>query len=174
MKSFKTFMREEVTQKQIQDLEKFADRLLDKFDVDVEFSRHFADRMNDSRNNPNISVAEIQKLFKKIAKRKAKGIKQNAGDDVVLKDIQSDLNLPIVVRYDRNKDEYEIINKTIMRKKDFKTTSKVIQYEDVDEEAPSTSVASGNIDMNPNGFKKRDRRNKYDTESMYRRNKGTK
>ena len=75
-KQFKD-MYEEVSQKQLNDLEKFADRLLAKFDVDVEFTRHFADRMNDKRNDPPITVAELQRVFKKIAKKKAKNIRQN-------------------------------------------------------------------------------------------------
>jgi hypothetical protein len=38
MKSFRE-LHEEVTQAQINDLEKFADRILKKFDIDVEFTR---------------------------------------------------------------------------------------------------------------------------------------
>jgi len=122
-------MYEAVSQKQLNDLEKFADRLLAKFDVDIEFTRHFADRMNDKRNDPPITVAELQRVFKKIAKRKAKNIRQNPDSEAVIKDLQTDLNLPVVINYDRNKDEFEVINKTIMRKKDFKTTSKTITTE---------------------------------------------
>ena len=122
-------LNEDVTQKQINDLEKFADRLLAKFDIDVEFTRHFADRMNDSRNSPEIKVSELQRFFKKIAKNKGKNIRQNADAEVVLKDMQADLNLPVVIKYDKDKQDFEVINKTIMRKKDFKTTSKTIQYE---------------------------------------------
>jgi hypothetical protein len=121
---------ESVTQQQINDLEKFGDRLLKKFDIDIEFSRHFADRMNDARNNPDISVAEIQALFKKIAKNKAKNIINNKGSEVVLKDIQKDLNLPIVIKVDGN--EIDVIHKTIMRKKNFTTSNKVIEYEETE------------------------------------------
>jgi len=128
-KQFKD-MYEEVSQKQLNDLEKFADRLLKKFDVDVEFTRHFADRMNDKRNKPAITVAELQRVFKKIAKNKAKNIRQNPDSEAVIKDLQMDLNLPVVIKYDRNKDEFEVVNKTIMRKKDFKTTSKTITTEE--------------------------------------------
>jgi hypothetical protein len=126
-KQFKS-MFEEVTPKQISDLEKFADRLLAKFDIDVEFTRHFADRMNDSRNKPPITVAELQQLFKKIHKEKAKNIRKYPDSEVVLKDMQSDLNLPVVINYNRNRNEFEVVNKTIMRKKDFKTRNRVIRY----------------------------------------------
>lgn len=125
--SFKEF-NEDVTQRQISDLEKFADRLLDKFGVDVEFTRHFADRMNDDRNNPKISIPELQRFFKKVAKNKAKDIKQLGDSEAVLKDIQADLNLPVVINYDKAKNEFEVVNKTIMRKKDFKTPNKIVKY----------------------------------------------
>ena len=120
-------LEEDVSQRQIDDLEKFGDRLLKKFDIDIEFTRHFADRMNDKRNDPEIKVAEIQRLFKKIAKNKGKDIKKHGDEEAVLKDIQSDLNLPIVVNYKDG--EFEVVNKTIMRKKGFKTTSPEIKYE---------------------------------------------
>ena len=128
MKTFNA-LSEEVTQKQLNDVEKFADRILAKFNVDIEFTRHFADRMNDDRNKPAVSVAELQQIFKKIARKKAKDIKQNPDSEAVIKDIQKDLNLPVVIRYNRNKEEFEVTTKTIMRKKDFKTTSKVITTE---------------------------------------------
>lgn len=128
MLRFKQYIQEEVTQQQINDLEKFADRLLAKFDIDVEFTRHFADRMNDERNKPSISIAELQKFFKKIAQEKGSNIKKNADAEVVLKDIQTDLNLPVVIRYHKDKDEFEVVNKTIMRKKNFTTPNKVVRY----------------------------------------------
>ena len=121
---------EDVSQGQLNDLEKFGDRLLKKFNIDIEFTRHFADRMNDTRNKPAIKVTELQRLFKKIAKNKGKGVKQHGDAEAVLKDMQSDLNLPVVVNYKNG--EFEMVNKTIMRKKGFKTTSPVIQYEGQD------------------------------------------
>jgi len=39
--------------------------------------------------------------------------------------MQSDLNLPVVINYDKKKDEFEVVNKTIMRKKNFGTSDKV-------------------------------------------------
>jgi len=125
MKRYKDLF-EKVSQKQISDLEKFGDRLLKKFDIDIEFTRHFADRMNDTRNDPEIKVAELQKLFKKIQKNKGSEIKKHGGMEVVLKDLSKDLNLPVAIK--KNGDEFEVINKTIMRKKDFKSSNKVIKY----------------------------------------------
>lgn len=45
----------------------------------------------------------------------------------------------------------------------------------ISEEVVANSVATGGVDMNQdnfNGFKKRDKRCKYDVEQMYRRNTG--
>ena len=123
---------EDVTQGQLNDLEKFGDRLLKKFNIDIEFTRHFADRMNDKRNDPAIKVTELQRLFKKIAKNKGKDVKKHGDAEAVLKDMQSDLNLPVVVNYKNG--EFEVVNKTIMRKKNFKTTSPEIKYESQDPE----------------------------------------
>jgi len=125
--TFQEFLQEKVTQKQISDLEKFADRILKKFDIDVSFTKHFVDRVNDSRNDPDITIAELQKLFKKIEKHKGKRIKELVGDEAVLKDLQSELNLPVAIKMKKD-GEIEIINKTIMRKKNFATSSKVINY----------------------------------------------
>ena len=121
---------ENISPRQINDLEKFGDRLLKKFNIDIEFTRHFADRMNDKRNVPAIKVTEIQRLLKKIAKNKGKEVKKHGDTEVVLKDIQSDLNLPVVVKYTGGK--FQVVNKTIMRKKDFKTSTPEIKYESQD------------------------------------------
>lgn len=121
----KTFL-EFVSKKEISDLEKFGDRLLKKFDIDIEFTKHFADRMNDKRNDPEIKIAELQRLFKKIQRNKGSEIKKHGGMEVVLKDISKDLNLPVAIK--KKDDEFEVINKTIMRKKDFKSSNKVIKY----------------------------------------------
>ena len=125
-------VEEEVSPKQLSDLEKFGDRILAKFGVDITFSRHFADRMNDARNKPEIKIAELQALFKKIAKKKAVNIKKYPNAEVVLKDIQKDLNLPIAIKVDKD-GTLDIIHKTIMRKKNFGTPDPVISYESLEE-----------------------------------------
>lgn len=127
MKKFRHIV-EDISRVDLKELEKFADRLLDKYDIDIEFTRHFADRLNDARNRPSITVDELKQHFNKIAKREGKALKTKPKAEVVLKDIQTDLNLPVVIDYDSNKNEFEVTYKTAMRKKDFKTRNKVIRY----------------------------------------------
>ena len=55
-------------------LEKFADRILKKYKIDVSFTKHFVDRLNDPRNDPEIKVSELQRFFKKIQRNKGIGI----------------------------------------------------------------------------------------------------
>jgi hypothetical protein len=55
-------------------------------------------------------------------------LKGQAGAELVVKDLQSDLNMPIVVKYDEKNDEIDIVAKTIMRKKNFSTPNQVIKY----------------------------------------------
>ncbi len=107
-------LEEEVSRKDINDLEKFADRILKKYGVDIEFTKHFVDRMNDPRNSPEIKVSELQRFFKKIQKNKARNIINNPDIQAVLKDMSTNLNLPVVIKTKGN--EIEVTNKTIMRK----------------------------------------------------------
>ena len=44
----------------------------------------------------------------------------------VLKDMQTDINMPFVLKWDKETQEFELIAKTIMRKKGFKTSSDIL------------------------------------------------
>ena len=116
------------TQRDVDDVEKFADRILAKFGIDVQFTKHFVDRLNDPRNDPAIKTSELQRFFKKIQRNKGKNIINNPDIEAVLKDIKTNLNLPVAIK--KKGDRYIVTNKTIMRKKDFKTTDRVFSYED--------------------------------------------
>ena len=149
MKKITKQKNEDFTQRDVNDLEKFADRILAKYGIDVEFTRHFVDRLNDPRNSPAIKVSELQKFFKKIQRNKGKNIRNNPDVEAVLKDMSTNLNLPVVIKT-KGDDSFEVTNKTIMRKKDFRTTSKVINYEKWSDKYKKS------IDCNnPKGFSQR-------------------
>lgn len=115
------------TPKQLKDLETFADRLLNKYGVDIEFTKHFGERMSDERNKPCIKLSELQQFFKKLEKQKASKIKQHGEGQAVLVDLQKDLNLPVVI--DMIGDTFEVRMKTIMRKKNFQTSNDKISVD---------------------------------------------
>ena len=90
----------------------------------MEFTRHFLERVNDKRNGKQINVAELIRLFKETYKKHGKNIPKLGTDaQAVLNDTQTDLNLPFVLKWDRKLEEFDLVSKTIMRKKDFKTSN---------------------------------------------------
>ncbi len=116
----------------IAQLEKFADRLFGKVGIDVEFTRHFMDRVNDVRNQKPITMSELTRLFKQEYKRWGKPIAQMGPDSqAVMKDLQTDINLPFVLKWDDKNMELDLIAKTVMRKADFKTPNKEFPVESV-------------------------------------------
>ncbi len=113
---------EEVSQSQLKDLETYLDKLFKVLNVDVSFTKHFLDRVNDSRNGKPITVDELQLLFKKTIQKYGKKIPALGPDaEAVLNDMQTQINLPFVLKWDRDSEELDLVAKTVMRKKNFMT-----------------------------------------------------
>jgi len=55
--------QKEVKKSDIDQLEKYADRLFGAVGIDVEFTRHFLDRVHDARNKVSITTSELTRLF---------------------------------------------------------------------------------------------------------------
>jgi hypothetical protein len=109
-----------VSQKQLDDVEKFADNQWGKLGIDIKFTKHFIERVNDERNGKDITSAELIRLFKKEYEKYGKNVNSmNADDEAVFKDLLTNVNLPFVLKDDGK--EKTIVAKTIMRKADFKT-----------------------------------------------------
>ena len=86
--------------------------------IDVEFTRHFIDRVNDARNKKDITPAELTRLFKQTYNKHGKKIPQSNSDaEAVLKDMQTDINMPFVLKYDRRTQEFDLIAKQLCVKK---------------------------------------------------------
>ena len=121
---------ETITTVDLAQLETFADKLFAKVGIDVEFTRHFLDRVNDERNRKPITMAELTRLFKQEFKRWSKPIAQmGPGQEAVMKDLQTDINLPFALQYDKDNNELDLIAKTVMRKKDFRTPDREFPVE---------------------------------------------
>ena len=111
-----------ITQSDIDQIEKYADRLFASLDIDVEFTRHFMDRVNDARNIKQITVAELIRLFKQAYRRYGKKIAKLPDQaNAVINDMKTNINLPFVLKY--KKGEIELVAKTVMRKKNFTTSA---------------------------------------------------
>jgi hypothetical protein len=117
-------LTEEVSQSDLKELEKYLDKLFSILNIDVSFTRHFLDRVNDSRNGRPITVDELQLLFKKAIQKYGKKIPALGPDaEAVLNDMQSQINLPFVLKWDRENQELDLVAKTVMRKRNFMTTN---------------------------------------------------
>lgn len=90
-----------LTKSDLDNVEKYADRLYKSVGIDVEFTRHFLDRVNDARNKKQITVAELIRMFKQSYKKHGKKIAQLGPDaEAVLNDMQTDVNMPFVLKWD--------------------------------------------------------------------------
>lgn len=111
-----------LTQSDLRQLDAFADKIFAKVGIDVNFTRHFLDRVNDARNKKQITMGELTRLFKQEARRWGKPIAQLGPDEEgTMKDLQTDINVPFVLVWDNANQELDLIAKTVMRKKNFKT-----------------------------------------------------
>jgi len=118
-----------VSKTDLDGVEKYADRLYKSVGVDVEFTRHFLDRVNDARNKKQITVAELIRLFKQSFKQYGKKIAKLGPDaEAVLNDMQTDVNMPFVLKWDSRNNELDLVAKTVMRKRDFATSNQKLSF----------------------------------------------
>lgn len=111
-----------ITQAMLDKLEFYLDQLFKNVGMDIEFTRHFLDRVNDPRNKEQITLKELAILFKDAYNKYGKRIAQMGPDaEAVIKDMRSDVNVPFVLNWDNRNQELDLVAKTVMRKKDFRT-----------------------------------------------------
>jgi hypothetical protein len=108
----------EIPMGDLQKIDTFADKKLNPMDV-VLTDKHFFDRLNDPRNDKEISSAELIGFFKRLSKKKKDFLDfLDTYNSVVAVDDRTNINIPFM------KMSNKAIAKTVMRKKDFKTSDK--------------------------------------------------
>ena len=123
----------EVKKSDLDQIEKYADKIFASLGIDVEFTRHFLDRVNDSRNVKQITSAELTRLFKQSYKKYGKKIAKLGPDaEAVINDMKTNINMPFVLNLKRG--ELELVAKTVMRKKNFQTSGPKLSFEQFKEE----------------------------------------
>ena len=116
-------IREDISKGELDQVEKYADKLFAAVGIDVEFTRHFLDRVNDERNKKPINTAELIRLFRLTYKKHGKKIPKMGPDaQAVVRDMETDINMPFVLNVDKS-GMLDLVAKTVMRKKDFKTSN---------------------------------------------------
>lgn len=127
MKPYQDFLTEAeanrpITPSEFKEVDTFANRLFRQLNMEVAFSYHFLDRVNDPRNRPAVTVGELLEFFKKVfIKYGRKLAKMPDKTEGVLTQITKDLNLPFAVKYDRRNNEIDLLAITVMRKRNFHT-----------------------------------------------------
>ena len=115
-------LNEFISRRELGDVESYADNLFNDVNIDIEFSSHFLDRVNDPRNGEDIMTDELIDLFTKTYNKHGQKIPNfRSGTEAVINDINSNINIPFILTWNKHKKEFELVGKTIMRKKDFKT-----------------------------------------------------
>lgn len=110
---------ESVSNSQMKQLERYLDGLFKELGIDVEFSRHFLDRVNDGRNKDKpITIAEIRDLFRQnFRKHKSELSALDDKDDAHFLKVSNRLNVPFTLQRGKNGD-LELVAKTVVRRKE--------------------------------------------------------
>jgi len=110
----------EIPMGDLKQIDTFADKKLNPVDV-VLTDKHFFDRLNDPRNDKEISKAELIGFFKRLSKKKKEFLSfLDKYNQVVASDDRTNINIPFM------KQANKVIAKTVMRKKDFKTQNQKV------------------------------------------------
>lgn len=100
-------------------VERYADGELDP--IDVEFGKHFFDRLADPRNGREITTSELLDFFARLVNKKEQFINfLNKYSEFVVKDRRTNINIPFMSQIN------QAIAKTIMRKPGFMTSNPII------------------------------------------------
>ncbi len=141
MKSYKQLMNEKIecelddtpiTASDLKAIERVLDNLFASLNVDIEFTRHFLDRLNDKRNGKQITTCELLAVYKAVYQKF--GVEISDEDDAVeklIRSISTGINIPVAIKWNKKKKEVEVVAKTIMRKRNFKTRDKQMKVEGV-------------------------------------------
>jgi hypothetical protein len=128
--NFTQFVNEHLSNSALADLEEYADDLFQKLGIDVVFTRHFKERVNDIRNGKPIKYEELEDLFSDAYRRAGKYISNlPAETEAVLRDIRSNLNSPFIIQDSPDASgeiDHDMIMKTIMRKERFMSNNQTI------------------------------------------------
>lgn len=121
---------EEISATQLKKLETALDAIFKRVGIDIEFSKHFGERLNDPRNVKPITAMEIIDIFEKVYAKHAKTFKTLPDDmEAIIKDITSKINMPFVLDWNQKSGLLELRFKTVMRKPNFATPNQVFSVQ---------------------------------------------
>lgn len=122
---YENILNEFVSSYGLNKIEDYLDELFRALKIDIEFSSHFLDRINDPRNGKEIEGEEIINTFSRLYNKHGEGLTNyNKEVEAVITDLNNNINVPFVLRYDKVRKEIQLTSKTIMRKKNFRTSNR--------------------------------------------------
>ena len=128
MIKLKSLLFEIISQSELDSIESYLDKLFAAVGIDIEFTRHFLDRANDVRNRKQIEPEELEDIFAKAYEDYGEAIpKLGADAEAVLMDMESNINVPFVLKYDSRSKKLQLISKTVMRKPNFQTSNRKLR-----------------------------------------------
>ena len=114
-----------ITKEELKEVEEFADQLFEELGIDIAFTNHFYERLNDPRNGKQITEEELKEMFQDTFLKIGDNLlDMKINTEAVINDVSSRLNIPFVLVYGKKNHEVDLVSKTIMRKSDFKTYTK--------------------------------------------------
>lgn len=118
---------QQVTQPELDELEKMIDSLFHTVGIDVSLSKvHFLKRMNDMRGP--VTTKEVGDLFRKAFMKYGKLLAKSGPEmQAVITDMQSDVNVPFVLVWNRDKEMLDLIAKSTMKKKGYRTSNRTLK-----------------------------------------------
>lgn len=117
-----------ISQTQLDQLERYLDHLFADNDIDIDFSHHFLDRVNDPRNRQQITVKELVDMFTDLQSKYGKKLENEPpGLQAVIKDMETNINCPFVLTWNKRTKMIQLVAKTVMRKPNFKTSNPIFK-----------------------------------------------
>lgn len=112
---------EPMTDAQIAAVNKYMDSLFSRLGIDPVVTKHFAERLQDDRNNPHINIKEMKKIIDSLYAKYGKELAKIRGPEVeaAVKSLSTDIVLPFAITWDERKKRLRFRFITVMRKKNF-------------------------------------------------------
>ena len=123
-------MNTEISKSELKVIEKSLDKLFADLGIDIAFSKHFHDRLNDPRNKKQITPQEIIDIYKDVKAKFGTKLSKSSGEvEKLIKSASTSINIPVAIKYDRKTKEVDIVAMTVMRKKGFKSSTPSLNVE---------------------------------------------
>jgi len=120
MKTVKQLLREGLNEyispTGLKNIEDKLDAAFEPLNIDIEFSRHFHDRLNDPRNGKDIEPQELMNTFNRLYTKFGNTLINHKDLHAAVQDFNNNLNIPFHLEYDKSRKMFELTSKTIMRK----------------------------------------------------------